>query len=438
MPRETTGYIQSVAYPDHFHSQQAPVHTAVVMAALGQATPGRQGTSWCEIGCGQGFTAILLASVNPGMQFHGIDINPEHIRLARENARRAGLRNITFACEDISAGHAVAESYDFITCFGLLSWVSPQIRQAVYGYIARNLAADGVATLHYMSDPGGAVLRCFHALFRSLKHRADPLEEGFALLRRMRAAEAGFFRLYPAAGPALDALEAQPRAYLAHEYLNDDFWPLPFHEVAGAMEGHGLIWQGSAEPVENIDALSVPELARAALEGEKDPVLRETLKDMARNQAIRVDLFTRQRPALAPAQHFALLNGFLWGLVPGRALPADGMLRSKIGPLQLDPALAGAVIAALQRGPQRFGDLMQSAAFRERPGLLNEYLQLLFTLGLIHPVFPGFDGDPARLLNRALSGGGTAPPALAAPAFATGLAPGSAPLSPALRALLPL
>ena len=36
----------------------------------------RAGFAWCDLGCGQGITALILAATHPGGVFHGIDAMP--------------------------------------------------------------------------------------------------------------------------------------------------------------------------------------------------------------------------------------------------------------------------------------------------------------------------------------------------------------------------
>lgn len=423
MSQPPADYIQSIAYPDHFHPEQAPVWTAAVMAALGHVTPGRRGTTWCEIGCGQGFVATLLAATNPDMQFYGFDINPAHIDVAKARAKAAGLTNIRFDCADIRDIDHVGQAYDFITCFGVMSWVNPEVRAQIIAFIGRHLSPQGVATLHYMSDPGGAMLKGFHSVFRALAAHPDPIGAGFAQLEAMRTAQAGFFQLHSAASDALESLKAERPAYIAHEYLNPQFTPLAFHEVYAAMQGQGLEWRGSATPIENIDAISLPEAARLAMTEVIQEPLRETLKDLARNQTRRIDLFTRPRGALEAKAHLDLLDSFIWGLMPNAALPSDGVLPTAIGQVTLAPEILAALMQALRQGPSTFLRLAQLPAFNGRAALLNQALQTLLWAGIAHPVFPGFTLKPAAQLNaelarRALQGEDV--PALAAAVTASG------------------
>ncbi|NLK49591.1 MAG: methyltransferase domain-containing protein [Candidatus Cloacimonetes bacterium] len=53
-----------------------------------------------DLGCGSGIIAIMLALQRSAWNVSGIDIQPELIELARENAHRQGL-TINFICDDL-------------------------------------------------------------------------------------------------------------------------------------------------------------------------------------------------------------------------------------------------------------------------------------------------------------------------------------------------
>ena len=69
-----------------------------------------------DLGCGQGFLAILTALRRPGLEIEGLERFPEPAALAEENARRAGLTL------PVTLGDAEALSvdlhgkYDFVLC----------------------------------------------------------------------------------------------------------------------------------------------------------------------------------------------------------------------------------------------------------------------------------------------------------------------------------
>ncbi|SFX98440.1 Methyltransferase domain-containing protein [Paracoccus pantotrophus] len=424
-------YIRGIAYPAFFHREQAPAWIAAVASALGRAAPDPARAHWCEIGCGQGYAAAVLAAANPGMRLTGIDIDPGHVETARARAAAAGLENVDFICGDIRDPDLVAGQFDYIVTHGVLSWVGDAVRSAIADFIARHLAPAGIAAVHYMSEPGGAAFRAFHEVFRSVAHRPDPVAEGLRALRAMRDAGAGFFQLYPHAGQTLDNLLADHPAYVAHEYLNAVFRPLSFREVAALFSAADLGWIGSATPIENIDAVSLPAAAAKAIAPIRETALRETMKDMARNQALRYDLFARPAAPLDGPAHLELLRRWTWRLLPGAPAPGGLVFQTRIGPVDGDARIFRPLLAQLGEGPAGFAELERIQPFTGRPGLLNQALQTLLWSGAAHPVLPVGDPAPSARLNRHLLGGraqGQAVPALACPALGSGLAFGVADL----------
>ncbi|WMW59143.1 class I SAM-dependent methyltransferase (plasmid) [Agrobacterium pusense] len=70
---------------------------------------------YCELGCGQGFSANLLSAANPQIRFHAMDFNPAHIVSARSLAREANLANVKFYEESFASFQTQAglpESFD--------------------------------------------------------------------------------------------------------------------------------------------------------------------------------------------------------------------------------------------------------------------------------------------------------------------------------------
>lgn len=420
-------YLTDITYPAEFHPEQAPSWLAAVLAALGRVAPA--GSDWCELGCGQGFAALMMAAANPGMRVTGIDINPDHIRTAQARARAAGLTNLRFLCADIRDPDLIEGSFAWIVTHGMLSWVGDDVREALAGFVARKLAPDGVAAVHYMSEPGGAAFRAFHSVFRQMIGRPDPVAEGLALLKAMRDAQAGFFQLHPHAAQTLDHLLTQVPEYVAHEYMNPHFRPLAFHEVNKLFADADLQWLGSARPIENIEAMSVPADALKALSGTTDIALRETAKDMARNQAQRYDIFARPSPAPGDGAHLALLRRTVWGLLPGApflgAQAREMTIATPIGPVGADARIFRPLLGRLGEGAARFDQFEAIAPFAGRPGLLNQSLQMGLGARIMHPV-QRMAAPPtaATRLNRLLlreAREGAHIPALAAPALGSGL-----------------
>lgn len=414
------GEIALGAYPAQFHRELAPVWLNAVLAARGVAPPRLDGARWCEIGCGQGFDTLALAAANPGMSFHGFDIDTAHIESARDLGRRAGIANATFSCTDIREA-AVEAPFDYIVLHGIYSWVPAEVQAAIRAFIARHLAPGGVALVHYLCHPGAAVFAGLRAAMAALGGPEMGVPERLAILRGMRDSGAGFFVEHERASATLDQLSLQDPTYVAHEYLNAAFSVTTARQVIGDMSQAGLSFLGSASPQENYDDLSIPGAAQAAIAGQPDPLLRETLRDIARNQHRRLDLYARAPRLMDGPARLETARRMRFMLLPGA--PAPGMLRfdTSIGPVDGAGEIFAPLLARLHRGPAGFDELESLAPFLGQPALLSQVLQMLMWSGAAHPQAPaawGAQGSAAPALNRLLL---ALPPrqvpALAAPAI---------------------
>ena len=97
MVQWSDGYVTSIDYTSGFYPGLSPVSQNFSLLLKGLA-PVRlaEGFSYCELGCGHGFSTTLLAAANPKGSFWGVDFNPAHIASAERLAAVARIENITF------------------------------------------------------------------------------------------------------------------------------------------------------------------------------------------------------------------------------------------------------------------------------------------------------------------------------------------------------
>jgi 2-polyprenyl-3-methyl-5-hydroxy-6-metoxy-1,4-benzoquinol methylase len=112
-----------------------------------------RGIRMLDAGCGRGRILLRLAALHPQSRFVGVDLSPEAIAHAREEASRAGLANVVFEAADLSDFDQTAEpeAFDLITTFDA---IHDQARPlAVLRGIHRALKPDGV---YLMQDIRGS------------------------------------------------------------------------------------------------------------------------------------------------------------------------------------------------------------------------------------------------------------------------------------------
>ncbi|WP_181707280.1 class I SAM-dependent methyltransferase [Chthonobacter rhizosphaerae] len=302
----TSGYVSEISYTQGFYRELTPAVLGFVALSKGvSARKAEAPLAYCELGCGQGFSANVLAAANPHVSFHATDFNPTHVAGARALAAAAGSSNIRFyddAFADFLARDDLPD-FDIVSLHGIWSWISAENRRVIVEFIRRRLKVGGLVYLSYNALPGwasGMPLRRLlvdHAAVAtgSIEKRIDA---ALAFSERIRSANSVYFRVNPGVGERLDRMKASSRNYLAHEHLNRDWEPFYHADVAAELDEAKLSFVGSTALLDHVDAVSLTQEHRDVLADVPAPALRETVRDFLVNQQFRRDVFQKGPIAL--------------------------------------------------------------------------------------------------------------------------------------------
>lgn len=279
-------YVTDVAYVRSFQPDLVPEQLRAVAALNGFAPPPAEGFAYCELGCGFGDTLIAIAAANPGSSFVGIDIVPEHIAEARRTAEAGDVRNVVFLEQDFA--EADVGPFDYIVAHGVMSWVGPQVRDALVHFARTRSRGDGLLFTSYNALPAWAAIEPLRNL---LVHAGgtdslDRARRGLALAKKLAAAD--YFANNPPAQAMLETMERAGLPYIVHEYLHAHWAPLYFGRVASLMQDAGLPYVGSLPLSANYRDLVLP--PGLAFDTD-DRVTFEGLKDYAVDTYLRRDVF---------------------------------------------------------------------------------------------------------------------------------------------------
>ena len=392
MPHDLHGYATDIPYLRDFKPMLAPAWLDHVALVAGVDPPPRKpGFAWCELGCGQGVTANMLAATHPHGAFHAIDAMPVHIDHARRLAAEAAIPNIRFHCVDFTTALDLElPSFDYIVAHGVYSWVDSTSQRALRRFFDRRLKPGGLVYVSYNAMPGWARDLPFQRLARTLARgfsgdSAERFTAALGIIRTLAAAEV------PALVPSfiLSELEQRPEdyppSYLVHEFMPGAWQPLYVTEIRTAMKTIGLGPVGSATLIENLDLLGLSENARAMLGAIADDDLRELVRDFYRDQRFRCDVFARGNRRLSGAQRCEALLAGTFGL----ARPAAAIRYSAATPGGFHPynnPTARAIVGVLADGPRPLGELASASAPRQD---LATNILVLCAIGDVMPVEPG-------------------------------------------------
>ena len=393
MVREFDGYSADIPYLRDFKPMLAPAWLDHVALVARVEPPARDtGFAWCDLGCGQGVTAAILAATHPYGKFYGIDAMPAHIDHARGLAAAAAIPNLQLHAVDFAAAIDLdLPQFDYIVAHGVYTWVSPEAQRALRRFIDLRLKPRGLVYLSYNAMPGWARDLPFQGLLREFGRTI----QGDNYARFAAAAE-----LVPTlAGDGVESLatsfivkELRERqqdyspAYLVHEFMPAAWQPLYVTEVRRDLATIGLEPVGSATLNENFDWMVLSEGARQTLATIAEPDARELVRDYYLDQRFRRDVFARGIRRLESEEQAARLATSTFALA--RPLPAISYsTTTPAGFFGYDNPRARAIVTALAASQPTSGENLQT-------------ILTLCAAGDVMPAEPGYTSVSA--LNRVL------------------------------------
>jgi hypothetical protein len=366
-PSPSQDYVTDVPYMRGFGSDLSPVMLRLVAALNGFAPPEAADFDYCELGCAHGDTVATLAASYPHARFVGVDINAEHIAAGRSLAFDGGLENMTFLERDFEdLLRDGGPSFDFIAAHGVLSWVGPQKRKAIFDLAAAKLKPGGLLYVGYNALPGWAAVEPLRQL---LTDRAaavagsslDRAREGVALAKSLQDAGALYFAANPAAREMLAKMESIGLPYVVHEYLNAHWVPMYFANVAAEAAESDMYFVGQLPLHLNYRDLAIPASLAALFKGVTDRVTFESLKDYANNEFFRRDVFRKGRAPRDEAAANAHLDRTPFGTLIGEgALTRD--VRLPHHTLHFVGPIFDALLPELAAGATTVNDLVRASS----------------------------------------------------------------------------
>ena len=319
------GYITDVNYTFGYYSDFNPLRTDYALTMAGFATPALRNA--CELGFGQGLSIAMHAAAQPGVQWWGNDFNPAQAGLAQELAAQSGsgARLYDQAFDQFCSRDDLTE-FEFIALHGIWSWVSDENRAIIVDFVRRKLAVGGVLYISYNTLPGWSIMAPVRHL---MKQHADQqggsgsrlgqrLGDAFSFLDELLAVQPIYAQAVPGIPGRIDVLKTMDRNYLVHEYMNRDWRPMYFSEVAEHLHEAKLTFAGSAGLLEQQQAVNLTNEQIGLLQAQDDTVFRETVRDFITAQQFRRDLWLRGARSLTSLEQAEALRAMRYLLTSPR------------------------------------------------------------------------------------------------------------------------
>ncbi len=320
-----TDAVPDIPYLAQLVREQMPARLAHVARVRGLAPVAPDAAfTYCDLGCGPGFTAAAVAALHPQATVHAVDVQPGHAESARALARAGGLANLHVHTADFRDLPALP-AFDVIALHGVWSWIDAATRDAVAAFLADHLRDGGYAYVSYNALPGAAasapVRRLLQRHAAALPDTMDPAvkaRRALAAVQDLRD-QGGWFADNPVAARAVDDLATRDPAYVAHEFLGGTWEPFYHDTVAAEMARAGLAFAADAEPALNHTDAVLPDAALDGLKAAPDPGAVELHKDFLLSRGFRRDVYGRAPAALDEAARTEALLGAPYHLTVDRA-----------------------------------------------------------------------------------------------------------------------
>jgi 2-polyprenyl-3-methyl-5-hydroxy-6-metoxy-1,4-benzoquinol methylase len=357
--------------------------------------------TYCELGCGHGYSTMLLAAGHPHAEFHANDFLPSHIAYARKLAAEAGIANATFYDDSFEEFvHRDLPQFDVIVLHGIYSWVSEENRRHVVDFIAKRLKVGGIVYISYNCYPGWATMAPLRKLM--VMFAGDPsqplmprVDQSLAKIQRLFDVNSMYSRANPLLKDRFDGVQKQPRAYISHEYFNSN-WNIFYHsEVAEELREAKLDYATTVEVLEHLENFTLTAEQIALLNETGNPDQREVMRDFITNRQFHRDLYIKGRLQMEGGSRNAQLMATRLVLsTPTGDIPRNVL--TPLGRLGLSPTVFDPLLDLLSRGACTLGQIMEDDALRAVGfATVLEAVTILIAQNHVQPCLPA-SGDADR------------------------------------------
>lgn len=383
----TSGYVADVGYTYGYYAELNPLLVKLAFANVGYNFP--QVEEACELGFGQGMSINIHASAST-IAWSGTDFNPAQAGFAQELAKLSENNSQLF---DESFAQYCARSdlpdFDFIGLHGIWSWISDENRSIIVDFIARKLKVGGVLYISYNTQPGWSSMIPIRHLMtehaRTLGASGEPITKridgALKFTDKLFSTNPLFIRANPSVADEFEKLKKHNRHYLAHEYFNQDWTPMPFSKMAEWLSPTKLQYVCSTNYTDQIEVVNLTSEQQAFLGEIDDVVFRQTVRDMMVNTRFRKDYWVKGARTLSPLEKADTLSNQKFTLIKDRS---DVLLKvtGTVGEVTLNNSIYQPILEVLSdHRPKSLAQLEQLLKDQEisAPQILQAVMLLIGT-----------------------------------------------------------
>ena len=396
MSNWASGYVSEVDYTHGYYRELSPALLSLALLNKGVNAAHGRPLRYLELGFGQGLSLNIHAATCPG-EYWGTDFNPAQAANAKEiaEASGSGARIFDLSFAELAARDDLPE-FDVIALHGIWSWISDENRAVVVDLARRKLAVGGVLYNSYNTTPGWSPamplrhLMTLHAELAGSDAQGITAKIDGALAFTQRVVDSGalYFRANAAVAERLKKIKDQNKNYLAHEYFNRDWHPMPFSQAAELLSPAKLQFAASANLLDHIDEVSLTTEGKQLLGEISHPLLKESVRDYFVNQQFRKDIFVKGARVITPLERLERYSNQSFILVRS---PADVPMKlaGPIGEVTLQEAVYKPlleILAESNHAPKSVKQILVHPLWKQQslPNLVQS-LMVLTGAGHIYP-----------------------------------------------------
>jgi SAM-dependent methyltransferase len=362
----TAGYVADIGYTFGYYTELNPLRLKLAFLNQGLVCP-EIGTA-CELGFGQGLSANMHAAASV-THWCGTDFNPAQAGFAQDLSTVSGsaARLYDEAFADFCTRSDLPE-FDYIGLHGIWSWISDENRAVIVDFIRKKLKVGGVLYISYNTQPGWAAMAPMRDLLTEHAQVMGVAGQGIAkridsaldFADKLLATNPNYLKVNPVVTERFKGMKAHNRNYLAHEYFNRDWLPMPFSKMAQWLGPAKVDFACSADYLVHIDPINLTAEQQALLKEIPDAMFQQTVRDFMVNQLFRKDYWVKGARRLNPLEQREALRAQRVMLTVPRA-DVSLKVTGSLGEATMQEAIYNPVLDALaNHKPQTLGQLEQA------------------------------------------------------------------------------
>jgi len=294
----SAGDFDQLPYPSMPFAYTQPTHLAALATLYGLQPPPADSARVLELGCASGGNIIPLAARFPKAHFVGLDLSAQHIREGSRRIATLGLKNIDLRQGDLAETEFAPDTFDYVICHGVFSWVPQAVQEAILRLCRTALTGDGLAVISYNVLPGWHMRSSVREICLYHVRPDAPAKERVAHARRVLAQVAELTSETTPYGVFLrnevKRLNQLPAAYILGEFLSPDNTPMPFHAFVARAQRHQLSFLCEADLGSSVGEMLYPAAAeRLTAQLGADRLAEEQYKDFVSGRPFRRSVLTK-------------------------------------------------------------------------------------------------------------------------------------------------